>query len=194
MKTRALRRSRLGLGLLVLVQLACAFVFAYDILTAFFLLPAHTLSWQLREAVDVAAALGLLGGVALATFTLWRVVQERNDAERARDAAEDRLRRASTAFRHLLDERFAAWEFTPAERDVALFALKGLSLADIARLRDTTEGTVKTQTNAIYRKAGVTGRPQFLSLFIEDLLMEEGGQKVPSEAASVAPPPRAARL
>lgn len=193
MKTRALRRSRLGLGLLVLVQLACAVVFTYDILTAFFLLPAHTLNWQLREVVDVAAALGLLGGVALGTFTLWRVVQERNDAERARDAAEDRLRRASTAFRHLLDERFAAWEFTPAERDVALFALKGLSLADIARLRDTTEGTVKTQTNAIYRKAGVTGRPQFLSLFIEDLLMEEGGQKAPPEAVSFASLARAAR-
>lgn len=174
MKAPALRRSRLGLGLLVLVQLACAFVFSYDILTAFFLLPAHPLSWELREVVDVAAALGLLGGFLLGAHTLWRLVEERNDAERARAEAEDRLRRASTAFRQLLDERFAGWEFTPAERDVALFALKGLSLADIARLRDTTEGTVKTQTNAIYRKAGVTGRPQFLSLFIEDLLMDAG--------------------
>ena len=168
-----LRRSRLGLGLLVLVQLGCAFVFSYDILTAFFLLPAHPLSWELREVVDVAAALGLIGGSLLGTHTLLRLVEERNRAERARVIAEDRLRRASTEFRKLLDERFAAWDFTPAERDVAMFALKGLSLSEIALLRATTEGTVKTQTNAIYRKAGVTGRPQFLSLFIEDLLMDD---------------------
>ena len=30
--------------------------------------------------------------------------------------------------------------------------------------------TIKAQTAAIYRKAGVTGRPQLLSLFIEDLM------------------------
>ncbi|MEM9269998.1 MAG: LuxR C-terminal-related transcriptional regulator, partial [Pseudomonadota bacterium] len=46
----------------------------------------------------------------------------------------------------------------------------GLSNAEIAALRNTSEGTVKAQGNAIYRKAGVTGRPQLLSLFLEDLL------------------------
>jgi len=39
-------------------------------------------------------------------------------------------------------------------------------------LRETSEGTVKAQTNAIYRKAQVTGRPQLLSLFIDDLMDE----------------------
>ena len=70
----------------------------------------------------------------------------------------------------LLEERFADWGLTPAERDVALFAIKGMSTAEIAGLRNTSEGTVKAQTNAIYRKAGVSGRPQLLSLFIEDLM------------------------
>lgn len=59
---------------------------------------------------------------------------------------------------------------TPAERDVALFALKGFSLAEIAAFRATSEGTVKAQTNAIYRKAGVSGRTQLLSLFVDDLI------------------------
>ena len=44
---------------------------------------------------------------------------------------------------------------------------------EIAGLRNTSEGTVKAQTNAIYRKAGVTGRPQLLSLFIEDLMRDD---------------------
>ena len=53
---------------------------------------------------------------------------------------------------------------------MALFALKGFTIAEIAQLRETSEGTVKAQTNAIYRKAGVSGRPQLLGLFVEDLM------------------------
>ena len=70
----------------------------------------------------------------------------------------------------IVDENFTKWGLTPAERDVALFTIKGLSLAEIADLRGTSEGTIKAQTNAIYRKASVSGRPQLLSLFIEDLM------------------------
>jgi DNA-binding CsgD family transcriptional regulator len=101
--------------------------------------------------------------------------------------AEERLRRASGAFADLLEERFTEWSLTAAERDVALFAIKGLSTADIARVRATSEGTVKAQTNAIYRKAGVTGRPQLLSLFIEDLMRDDGtGRPSPTAQSSAA--------
>ena len=77
----------------------------------------------------------------------------------------------------MLNERFDEWGLTLAERDVALFAIKGLTVQDIARLRATSEGTVKAQTAAIYRKAEVSGRPQLLSLFIEDLMGAERSQK-----------------
>jgi DNA-binding CsgD family transcriptional regulator len=87
--------------------------------------------------------------------------------------AEEKLRRASGVFMELLAERFADWGLTPAEQDVALFAIKGLSTQEIAQLRSTSEGTVKAQTNAIYRKAGVSGRPQLLSLFIDDLIRDD---------------------
>jgi DNA-binding CsgD family transcriptional regulator len=93
---------------------------------------------------------------------------------RAQRKAEDALRRASGAFADLLQARFAEWALTPAEADVALFAIKGMSTAEIAGLRGTSEGTVKAQTAAIYRKAGVAGRPQLLSLFIDDLMRDDG--------------------
>lgn len=83
---------------------------------------------------------------------------------------ESRLRAASGAFRNLLEDRFAEWGLTPVERDVALFSIKGMSTAEIARLRATSEGTVKAQTNAICRKASVSGRSQLLGLFIEELM------------------------
>lgn len=38
----------------------------------------------------------------------------------------------------LLNDRFAQWGLTPAEADVALFAIKGLSTAEIAALRGTS--------------------------------------------------------
>ena len=86
----------------------------------------------------------------------------------------------------LLQERFAEWALTPSEKDVALFAIKGLSTAEIAALRSTSEGTVKAQTNAIYRKAGVTGRPQLLSLFIDDLMRDDGAVRPMPDVASAS--------
>jgi DNA-binding CsgD family transcriptional regulator len=85
----------------------------------------------------------------------------------------------------MLQERFVEWGLTPAEKDVALFSIKGLSLQEIAKLRNTSEGTVKAQTNAIYRKAGVSGRPQLLSLFIEDLIADELNLAATSDAESL---------
>ena len=54
-----------------------------------------------------------------------------------------------------------------------MLAIKGLTIADIARVRQTKDGTIKAQCNAIYSKAGVTGRQQLLSLFIEELMNDQ---------------------
>ena len=136
------------------------------------------LSWQARELLEISAAFGLIVGAVLGGFAMRRMVQDRNKAQ-------ERLRRASGAFLDLLEERFVEWGLTPAERDVALFAIKGMSTAEISNLRATSEGTVKAQTNAIYRKAGVSGRSQLLSLFIDDLMRDEG--TVRSAALADAP-------
>ena len=70
----------------------------------------------------------------------------------------------------MLEDLFAEWHLTPAECDVAIFAIKGFSTHEMATLRGVSEGTIKAQTAAIYRKAGVSGRPQLLSLFIDGLV------------------------
>ena len=163
-----------GAGILLaiaLVQTVCAVFFVSDILLTVVGLRTTPISWQTRELLEIGAAVGLLLGVVLGWLALSRTWR------RAR-RAEAKLRAASGAFMELLDERFDDWGLTAAERDVALFAIKGMSLADIAALRSTSEGTVKAQTNAIYRKAGVSGRPQLLGLFIEDLM---AGDLVPEQ-------------
>ena len=130
-------------------------------------LESSALSWEMREMLELSAAFGLIAGAVLGGFAMRRAIVDRNKAQ-------ERLRRASGAFLDLMEERFNEWGLTPAERDVALFAIKGMSTAEISVLRATSEGTVKAQTNAIYRKAGVSGRSQLLSLFIDDLMRDEG--------------------
>ena len=82
----------------------------------------------------------------------------------------------------MLEDHFEKWALTPSERDVALLAIKGLSNSEIADMRQTREGTIKAQCNAIYRKAGVSGRAQLLSLFVEELMGEGlvGVEKAPA--------------
>ncbi|MFP7672652.1 helix-turn-helix transcriptional regulator [Marivita sp. S0852] len=156
-------KGQIGFGLLLAVQLVCAGFFLWDILTPLLGIRYAPVSWALYEIMEIGAALGLIIGVATTTILLSRSTVRRRQAE-------EKLRLASGAFMDVLFERFDQWELTPAERDVALFSVKGLSTAEIAGLRKTSEGTVKAQTNAIYRKAGVSGRPQLLSLFIDDLM------------------------
>lgn len=149
-----------------LVQALCAFFFVSDILSSVLGIQTTPLSWETRELLEIGAAIGLILGVIIGALMLQRALRDRHRAE-------EQLRRASAAFMDLLEERFGEWGLTPSERDVALFAIKGMSTSEIAALRSTSEGTVKAQTNAIYRKAGVTGRPQLLSLFIEDLMRDD---------------------
>ncbi len=164
---------------LFLVQSLCALVFVSDVFSSMFGFETSALSWEMRELIELSAAFGLIVGAVLGGFAMRRIVLDRNKAQ-------ERLRRASGAFLDLLEERFVEWGLTPAERDVALFAIKGMSTAEISILRATSEGTVKAQTNAIYRKAGVSGRSQLLSLFIDDLMRDEGTVRTAAQADAPA--------
>ena len=164
---------------LFLAQSLCALVFVSDVFSSMFGFETSALSWEMRELIELSAAVGLIAGAVLGGFAMRRMMLDRNKAQ-------ERLRRASGAFLDLLEERFAEWGLTPAERDVALFAIKGMSTAEISILRATSEGTVKAQTNAIYRKAGVSGRSQLLSLFIDDLMRDEGTVRAAAQADAPA--------
>ena len=171
--------SRAFIAVVLIIQALCAIFFISDILSSVLGLRSTPLSWRARELLELGAAVGLLLGLGLGAILLARALK-------GRTVAEEGLRRASGAFMDLLEERFVEWGLTPAERDVALFAIKGMSTAEIGVLRATSEGTVKAQTNAIYRKAGVTGRPQLLSLFIEDLMRDDVVRAMAEQPQSAA--------
>lgn len=162
-------RARLIIIAILAVQVTTAVFFLANIVTS--VIGFAPVSWQISEIIELGAALGLMLGIVLGALALRR-------SHVRLEYVEDRLRAASGAFLELLEERFAQWGLTPAERDVALFTIKGLSTSEIAALRATSEGTVKAQTAAIYRKAEVSGRAQLMSHFIEDLMGEPLAPKV----------------
>jgi len=78
-----------------------------------------------------------------------------------------------TGLRDGIDVQFLAWNMTPAEREVGLLILKGLSHKEISALRATSEATVRQQAQAIYRKAHLPGKTAFSAYFLEDLFTAE---------------------
>lgn len=111
--------------------------------------------------LPVALALGIGVVLGLREWRRARAVQARQDAA---------LALAAGAFAQIVAAHFADWGLTRAERDVAMLALKGLDVAEIAAMRGAAQGTVRAQLARIYAKAEVSGRAQFAALFVEDLM------------------------
>lgn len=99
----------------------------------------------------------------------WFVRQLMVQAQEAR-ALRDRAEELLAGVGQTVERQFLAWELTPAESEVALLLLKGLSFKEIAAVRGTGERTAREQARAAYRKAGVAGRAELSAWFIEDLL------------------------
>jgi DNA-binding CsgD family transcriptional regulator len=72
-----------------------------------------------------------------------------------------------------IDQQLNKWELTVAEKEVAFLLLKGLSLKEIASVRNTTEKTARVQSMAIYAKANLAGRSELSAFFLEDLLVPQ---------------------
>ncbi len=71
----------------------------------------------------------------------------------------------------VIDHQFRAWNLTNSEREIGFLLIKGLSLRDIAKSRNTSESTVRLQALAIYSKANLAGRHELSAHFMEELLM-----------------------
>lgn len=157
---------RLTLGLLFCIQAISAVFFVSDILLSVFGIYVPPIDWKLYEMMEVFAALSLILGMILGGRLLVTALREAHDAQ-------SQVHRMSKEFSLLMLERFEQWGLTAAERDVALLTIKGLSVADVAAARNVSSGTIKAQSNAIFRKSGVKGRSEFFSLFLDDLMDEE---------------------
>jgi len=147
---------------IVIVQAGLSAIYIGAFVVDVFGLRTTPPSWQFDEAVQVLTIFGLSFGTLLGAVLLKNFARQRKNLEA-------RLQTASGQFNEVMWGRFKQWGLTPSESDVALFAIKGFTNAEIAEMRGKSIGTVKAQSNSVFRKAGVNGRAQLVSLFIEDL-------------------------
>jgi DNA-binding CsgD family transcriptional regulator len=122
-------------------------------------------------------ALALVGVVLL--WSQFRSVQHRAkqldiDLQAARKQAElfkEEAHDALSGLGEAIDRQFTRWSLSPAECEVGLLLLKGLSHKEIAKVRSTNETTVRQQALALYRKSGLASRAELSAFFLEDLLL-----------------------
>ena len=138
------------------LQLGCGLVFLSDLISEW-------RAQRLHAEIELVAVFALALGAAL-------FLREAVSLSRRNTRVERELNVASGGFQTVIAQHFDEWGLTPAERDVALLTIKGVSIAEIARMRDTREGTIKAQSTAIYRKVGVSSRAELVSVMVEELI------------------------
>lgn len=120
--------------------------------------------------IDIVVGVALLAGSLFGGLMVRRLLDEAH-----RHAAA--LTVARGAMGELIDQRFAEWGLSRSEAEVALFALKGCTIAEIAEMRGSASGTVRSQLSQVYAKAGVNGQPMLMSLFLDELVDTDEGPK-----------------
>lgn len=166
---------------LVALQAICTVFFMSDFLSEVLGLRHWAIPWQWREVLQVMASLGLTLGSVAGAFLMRAALRHARLLQR-------RLRAASGAFFETVAECFEEWGLSPSERDVALFAVRGYSNTEIAALRGTSEATIKSQMNAVFRKSRTANRAQLISQFVDILMEAETPEAVrPSQGQGFAP-------
>ncbi len=130
--------------------------------------------------VDALTLVLLITTSVIASLAAIEVKEERadrlalvSDLERAKKEGAEWRRRAENQldqYRQAIVEQFDEWEATEAERDVGQLILRGLSHKEIARLRNTSEATVRQQAQSLYRKANMPNKGAFSAYFLDDVL------------------------
>lgn len=181
--TDAGRERKLALALVVLL-LGIAALAGLDAATD--LTEGTTLSHVLLEGLVILSGMVGAGLLGRRLATLRR--RERDLSERAADLtrrlessqAEAARWRAEAAealegLGAAIDAQFERWGLSPAEREVALLLLKGLSHKEVASVRGVGGATTRQQARAVYKKAGLAGRHDLSAFFLEDLLLPRPG-------------------
>ncbi len=127
--------------------------------------------------LDLGIAVASIAAVA---FLIWKMtkdkkkitvlLKEKTILEEIAEKYQSKSRLLVEGLSSQIDKEFSSWGLSEAEREVALFLLKGLTIQEISGLRNSAEKTVRHQSSAIYKKTGLKGRGELQAYFLEDLL------------------------
>lgn len=164
------------------LQLCCAVFFLFDVSYELFDF------WRTGFDNDYLHVTHLMFEVLAVAFLLsaFRISQRYEAALRGYgDRGQRTLSALRGQFDGLLNAKFDEWGLSAAERDVALLSFRGLRIAEIAEARGTREGTVKAQLSAIFHKAGVRTKAEFMAQFMDvflDFAADDDDVQIPATA------------
>jgi DNA-binding CsgD family transcriptional regulator len=136
--------------------------------------PGHLLAEGFVMILALAGGAVLVGQLIASRRLARQLTVDLAAARREADQFRDEAAMALRGLGEAIDRQFERWKLTPAEREVGLLLLKGLSQKEAAAARSTTETTVRQQALAIYRKSGLRNRSELAAFFLEDLLLPSG--------------------
>jgi DNA-binding CsgD family transcriptional regulator len=148
-----------------IVIAVCEAFFILDVVADAFYIDIQT-SWVDHSALELVITVIL----ALAMFVIGREINRLLHEHRD---AQANIQVASGELIQVIETKFSDWQLTLSERDFAMLLIKGLSNREIADIRATRPGTVKSQSSSIYQKADVKNRHELAAYFVEDLLAGE---------------------
>jgi DNA-binding NarL/FixJ family response regulator len=162
------KNSILIIGIIIL-QSICAIFFIADVIGDYSNeAMSETSSFHL--VIELVASLTLIVAIILETKVLMDILRRKAHLE-------EHLTLSQQSLHEVIEENFKEWKLTPAEFDVAMFMFKGMNQSEIAQLRGTSEGTVKAQLSAVYRKAEVQSRAELLMKVIDGIYSQKSLHK-----------------
>lgn len=137
----------------------------------------HVLVEGVIGVISLAGVFYLLRGTFSLRYRLQREIEDFSAYKREAEAWRNESKKYIEGLSKAIDQQLTKWNLTVAEKEVAFLLLKGLSLKEVAEIRNTTEKTARVQSMAIYSKAGVSGRSELSAFFLEDLLVPTDSPK-----------------
>jgi DNA-binding CsgD family transcriptional regulator len=143
----------------------CEAFFLLDVAADAFQMDIAT-PWLDHTSIELVSTITLAFALVAIGWQIRRLLVRHRDAQAF-------VKIASGELLAVIFAKFDTWQLTPSECEIALLLIKGLSVDEIADIRKTRSGTVKSQSSAIYQKANVKGRHELAAYFLEDLLAGE---------------------
>jgi DNA-binding CsgD family transcriptional regulator len=130
----------------------------------------HIVKEAIIVSISIIAIARLLSGLYQQRLEIRSLRQELDAANSPQTSPRKYVLEARKKLGNVVTQQFSEWTLTNSEIEVGWLLLKGLSLKEIAIVRNTQEKTVRQQASSIYKKAGINGRHAFSAWFIEDIL------------------------
>lgn len=144
------------------VVLTCAMLFfAFDIIT--------DVLYAKDGGFHILVELAVFVAISIVLFSELKHVNALSNEIKVEKSKTARLAGELLAVIH---DQFARWGLSSSEGEVALLLIKGLSMKEIATLRDVKEKTVRHQATSVYAKSDSAGRHELAAYFIEDLMSQ----------------------